>query len=81
MENSTYIDADATESWLREFLDYVDRNKGYADVDLPISTEQDFANTLMNKYLSDSTTPAKLDVAFDENKFRIEAARFLIQVS
>ena len=81
MENSTYIDAGATDCWLRDFLDYVDRNKDYADVNLPISTDYDFANTLRTQYLNDPTTPDRLDVGFDETKSRITAARFLIQVS
>ena len=52
LENSTYIDADATDCWLRDFLDYIERNKDYSDVDLPISTEYDFAHTLKSKYLN-----------------------------
>ena len=79
LENSTYIDAQATDCWLRDFLDYIDRNKDYSDVDLPISTEYDFANTLRTNYL-DPTTATKLDVSFDETKSRVIAARFLIQV-
>ena len=80
MENSTYIDAQATDCWLRDFLDYIERNKDYSDVDLPISTEYDFANTLKNKYLNDPTSANKLDVSFDETNSRVIAARFLIQV-
>ena len=79
LENSTYIDAQATDCWLRDFLDYIDRNKDYSDVDLPISTEYDFANTLRTNYL-DPTTATKLDVSFDETNSRVVAARFLIQV-
>ena len=48
-------------------------------MDLPISTEYDFANTLRTNYL-DPTTATKLDVSFDETKSRVIAARFLIQV-
>lgn len=80
LENSTYIDAQATDCWLRDFLDYIDRNKDYSDVDLPISTEYDFANTLRTNYLNDPTTATKLDVSFDETNSRVVAARFLIQV-
>ena len=80
LENSTYIDSSATEDWLREFLDYVERNKGYADIDLPISTELDFATTLRHEFISDPTTPKRLDVAFNDDKTRVVAARFLIQV-
>ena len=48
-------------------------------MDLPISTEYDFANTLRTNYL-DPTTATKLDVSFDETNSRVIAARFLIQV-
>ena len=49
-------------------------------MDLPISTEYDFANTLQTNYLNDPTTATKLDVSFDETNTRVVAARFLIQV-
>ena len=81
MENSTYIDAGATNCWLRDFLSYVDRSKEYGDVNLPISTDYDFATTLQTQYLNDPTTANRLDVGFDETKSRITAVRFLIQVS
>jgi hypothetical protein len=50
-------------------------------VDLPISTEYEFADTLKSKYLNDPTSANKLDVSFDETNSRVTAARFLIQVS
>lgn len=52
----------------------------FSDVQLPISTESDFAKTLNQKYFQDGTVPQKLDVAFSADKSRVEAARFLIQV-
>ena len=80
-ESSVYIDANLTQNWLRDFLDYVDRNKGYADVQLPIQTEQEFAQTLKNVYLADPNNPARLDVTFSQDGQKVEAARFLIQVN
>ncbi len=80
LENSTYIDSKVTQSWMRDFLDYVDRNREYADINLDIDTEEDFAYTLKNVYLADSSNPARLDVAFSEDESRVKAARFLIQV-
>ena len=38
LENTTFIDASVTSSWLRDFLDYVRRNEGYSDVRLPVGT-------------------------------------------
>ena len=83
-ENSSYIDASVTTSWLREFLDYVERNKGYEDISLPIDTEADFAHTLETMYFAEEFSPMRLDVAFQtspQGYKRVSAARFLIQVS
>ena len=80
LENSVYIDANLTQNWLADFLDYVERNKGYTDVELPVDTPKDFANTLKNVYLADPNNPARLDVAFSEDGTRVKAARFRIQV-
>lgn len=44
LENTTYIDPFYTESWLREFLDYVRRNKDYSPMN--ISTEASFIGAL-----------------------------------
>ena len=44
LENTTYIDPFYTESWLREFLDFVRRNKDYNPID--ISTEDSFIGSL-----------------------------------
>ncbi len=81
LENSQYIDQNLTQNWIRDFLDYVDRNKDYSDVQLPIETQAEFTQTLKNVYLADPNNPARLDVAFSQDGSRIEAARFLIQVS
>ena len=80
MENSTYIDPSVTQSWLRDFLNYVDRNAGYDDVDLNLDTEEDFAETLKVHYLAGSVSPISLDVKFSDDGKRVSAARFLIQV-
>jgi hypothetical protein len=69
-----------TQSWLRDFLDYLKRNEGYSDVHLPVDSPKNFAQTLKNVYLADSSNPAKLDVAFNEDNTQVVAARFLIQV-
>ena len=81
LEGSVYIDKNLTQNWLRDFLDYLDRNKGYSDVELPVDTELNFAKTLKNVYLADPNNPARLDVSFDQDGSRVQAARFLIQVS
>ena len=48
---------------------------------LPVKTEEDFAQTLRDMYLSDPINSARLDVSFSQDGSRVEAARFLIQVS
>ena len=49
LENTTYIDPVYTESWLRSFLDYVDRWSDYPDYDqLKVEDEQSFIGTLQN---------------------------------
>ena len=50
LENTTYIDPFYTESWLREFLDYVRRNKDYSPID--ISTEASFIEALNSVSIS-----------------------------
>lgn len=44
LENTTYIAPEYTESWLRDFLDYVRRQEEYDPVD--ISTEEKFIEAL-----------------------------------
>ncbi|XP_040572287.1 patched domain-containing protein 3 isoform X2 [Lepeophtheirus salmonis] len=79
LENSTFIEKAATQSWLRDFLDYIKRNENYEDIILPVSTEMEFVDTLSNVYLSDPSNPLRLDVAYNHNKNGIIASRFLIQ--
>ena len=80
LEASIYIDQNLTQNWLNDFLDYVERNKGYTDVELPINSEADFTQTLKNVYLSDRNNPKRLDVAFSPDGQRVEAGRFIITV-
>ena len=80
LEDSVYIDGNSTQNWLANFLDYVDRNKGYSDVNLPVETPEEFADTLKNVYLADPNNPERLDVAFTDDGTRVKAARFIIQV-
>ena len=77
-ESSPYIDGSVTQSWLRDFLSYADRNSDLPQVAL--DTEGDFARTLKDVYLSGPFSEAALDVEFDANFTRVNAARFLIQV-
>ena len=49
LENTTYVDPLYTESWLRSFLDYVERWKDYPDYyELEIGNEQSFIKALKN---------------------------------
>ena len=78
-ENSSYISGSMTSSWLRDFLGFIDRNRGwYSDVDIDIETEENFVKTLQNSYLSDPNSAFNLDVLFDESGKKIVASRFLV---
>ena len=64
LENTTYIDPIYTESWLRSFLDYVERWRDYPDYDqLKTGDEQSFIRTLK-------------DVSTTVNKFSDYKLRF-----
>ena len=80
-ENSSYIAAEMTTSWLRNFVDFVERNAGYEDMGeaLSIATEAEFIHTLRTAYLTDLSTALHLDVRFSLDGRRIEASRFLLQ--
>ena len=78
-ENSTYISDNLSSSWLRDFLSFVERNKGYSDYEMNIETEHEFVSNLRNIYLSDTSSPLNLDVNFDEDFERIKSSRFLLQ--
>jgi hypothetical protein len=70
-----------TTSWLRNFLDFVERNTGYEDMaaELSVATEAEFIRTLRTAYLTDLSTPLHLDVHFSADGRHIEASRFLLQ--
>merc|ERR1719419_682968 len=78
-ENSTYISDNLSSSWLRDFISFVERNKGYSDYEMNIETEHEFVSNLRNIYLSDTSSPLNLDVNFDEDFERIKSSRFLLQ--
>ena len=59
-ENSTYIATDMSSSWLRDFLGFVERNRGYSELQLDITTEQQFVSNLRNIYLADPSSPLSL---------------------
>ena len=77
-ESSEYIDGTVTQSWLRDFLSYAERNSDLPQVN--IDDEVNFARTLKDVYLAAPFSEAALDVEFDANFTRVNAARFLIQV-
>nr|XP_040578462.1 LOW QUALITY PROTEIN: patched domain-containing protein 3-like [Lepeophtheirus salmonis] len=77
LENSSFVDHVYTESWYRDFLDYVKRNKDFAELD--ISTEENFISTLKEVYLGSGFTHYVKDVHFSTDNKSIIASRFLIQ--
>lgn len=78
-ESSQYIDGKVTQSWLRDFLDYVQRNSDNTDYDFSVDTEQKFTDLLRTVYLADPTNPLNLDVEYSDDLKRVKSARFLIQ--
>ncbi|XP_064118928.1 patched domain-containing protein 3-like isoform X2 [Macrobrachium nipponense] len=77
-ENLTYVaGAFYTESWLRAWLGFLDRNQEY--MELNVTTEEDFIFNLRDVYLSGPANPYTQDVAFNEDYTRIVASRFIIQ--
>ncbi|XP_060529201.1 patched domain-containing protein 3 [Cylas formicarius] len=78
-ENTSYVSNTLyTESWLRSFLQYVERNEDYLNIS--IKTPKDFSSVLKELWLAESSA-FSLDVKFDEkNENEIIAMRFLIQV-
>lgn len=75
-ENSKYCTGEFTESWLRNFLTFVNRSQDIFNWD--ISDEQKFVTTLTEEYV----TPKSFywdDIKLDENRTKILAARFIIQ--
>uniref|UniRef100_A0A0A9X8T6 Patched domain-containing protein 3 n=3 Tax=Lygus hesperus TaxID=30085 RepID=A0A0A9X8T6_LYGHE len=76
-EKSPYISNSLyTESWLRSFVGYINRNKDYLNVS--IDTEPEFIEVLNDLWLF-KPNPFSLDVKFNEDGTRIIASRFMIQ--
>ena len=77
LEASKYISHGIyTESWLRSFISYVNRNGDYLNV--TIDNETSFNEALKEIWLFPTST-FSLDVKFDESGEHIQASRFLIQ--
>lgn len=77
LENTSYVTSSLyTESWLRSFVSFVDRNNDY--LNLTLDTEQEFIEAVKEHWLFPGN-PFSLDVKFNENETRIIASRFLIQ--
>lgn len=77
LENTSYVtSSDYTESWLRSFLEFYERNNEY--INGTIDTEQSFIKTLKENWLF-PTNPFSLDVKFNDNGTKIIASRMLIQ--
>ncbi|XP_041977331.1 patched domain-containing protein 3 isoform X2 [Aricia agestis] len=77
LENTSYISNSLyTESWLRTFITYVDRNNDYLNVS--IESEEDFIKNLKELWLFPAN-PFSLDVRFNEKGDQILASRFLVQ--
>ncbi|CAH2241276.1 jg3337 [Pararge aegeria aegeria] len=77
LENTSYISNSLyTESWLRTFVNYVERNNDYLNVS--IDTEEDFIHNLKELWLFPAN-PFSLDVKFNEAGNQILASRFLVQ--
>ena len=77
LENTTYIDPLYTESWLRSFLDYVQRWKDYPDYyELNVDDEQSFIKTLKDVSISEPNTvcPLARNSSPDKARLRCEAA-------
>ncbi|XP_069953397.1 patched domain-containing protein 3-like [Cherax quadricarinatus] len=66
-----------TESWLRSWLAYTDRNQEYLGIN--ITSEEDFCSHLGELYLAGPANVFAQDVTFNENKTRIVASRFIFQ--
>lgn len=76
-ENTSYISNTLyTESWLRSFLQYAERNEDYLNIS--IRNKENFIKTLKELWLAPSS-PFSLDVKFDESGKNIIGMRYLIQ--
>ncbi len=75
-ETSPYCSPQFTESWLRNFLNYVERSKDIFDFN--ITTEEQFIKTLTEEYV-DSSSFYYDDIKFNDDRTKIIASRFIIQ--
>ncbi|XP_074031747.1 patched domain-containing protein [Leptinotarsa decemlineata] len=76
-ENTSYIsDTLYTESWLRSFIEYTERNRDY--LNLTVDNKKGFTDALKEYWLAPSSS-FSLDVKFDDTGENIIAMRFLIQ--
>lgn len=66
-----------TESWLRAWLGFLERNQDYLGIN--ITNEEEFCSHLKELYLSGPANPFAQDVRFNENNTRILASRFIVQ--
>ncbi|KRT79642.1 Hedgehog receptor, partial [Oryctes borbonicus] len=76
-ENTSYIsNALYTESWLRSFIQYIERNEDYLNIS--IKSPDSFIAALKELWLFPAN-PFSLDVKFDHTNKKILGMRFLIQ--
>ncbi|ETN66903.1 hypothetical protein AND_001302 [Anopheles darlingi] len=77
LENTSYVTSPLySESWLRSFISYVDRNNDY--LNLTLDSEQAFIDALREIWLFPAN-PFSLDVKFNDAGTKILASRFMIQ--
>ncbi|XP_062562304.1 patched domain-containing protein 3 [Armigeres subalbatus] len=77
LENTSYISSPLySESWLRSFVAYVDRNNDY--LNLTLDSEEAFIEALKEIWLFPAN-PFSLDVKFSDDGKRIVASRFMVQ--
>ncbi|XP_027847428.2 patched domain-containing protein 3 [Aphis gossypii] len=76
-ENSSFISSPLyTESWVRSFVNYVNRNQ--EELNVTIDTRETFLQTLNDLWLF-KPNPFSLDVKFNDDGTKIVASRFMIQ--
>ncbi|EDV59834.1 patched domain-containing protein 3 [Drosophila erecta] len=77
LEHTSYVTSRRyTESWLRSFLSFLDRNNELLNV--TVDDEQEFIDAVKEHWLFPGN-PFSLDVRFNEDETQIIASRFLIQ--
>lgn len=77
LEHTSYVTSSLyTESWLRSFLTFIDRNNDYLNA--TIDDEQSFIDVVKEHWLFPGN-PFSLDVRLNEDETQIIASRFLIQ--